>query len=328
MYDFFKIGMELAKATETTARAVMPLSGKGDKLKADEIAVETMRLELDQLNLNIRVLVGEGEKDNAPMLFKGESLGQRKGKRSSPCIDIIVDPLECTNNFARGLSDSLCVLGAAREGAMRNIPGTYMEQLLVPPAVLPLLVSKIDLDSPVDFVLKTIARQMGIPISNLTVIVQDRSRHAELILEIRKTGAGISLIESGSISAALKIIMGKSKRLNVLWGTFGAPEGLIIAMMAERSGYGFLGRIKPHDEKTRKETEQMGLSNLTLSSGDWVKREGVLLISCVHTSTLFAGVEYVRECRAMRVTTLLWTGKKKYLLRHLDGNCEEIEELT
>ncbi len=324
MNDFREIGLELARAVETTARATMPLSGKGDKNGADARAVETLRKALGEADFNMRVIIGEGEKDDAPMLYAGEVLGKRANQAGEPYLELIVDPLECTTNFAKGLPDSMCVLAAISENCVQTVPGTYMEQLLVPPAAAELMPDKISLDTPVEETLRLTAEGLGRTVGDLTVVVQDRPRHKELIEAIRAAGAGVSLIESGSISAALEIILEKPRRLNMLWGTFGAPEGLIMAFMAAQAGYGFLGRIKPHDDKTQDQTNDLGLLNRTLTAREWIRGKGVLVMSGIHTSTSLPGVEF--KDASMRVHTLVWTGGEKFLAVHVDGSLRELKK--
>lgn len=328
MLDFWETGRQLAQATESTARALMPYSGKGDKHEADGVAVRTLRESLNSLNLKLRIVIGEGEKDRAPMLYSGEQLGvpaDRTGEDG--VLDLVVDPLECTGNFARGLSDSLCVLTASPANSVQAVPGTYMEQLLLPPPVTPLLGKEIDLDVPVEKVLKLTADSLGRSLRDITIVVQDRPRHERLIADIRKVGAGVSLIPSGSISAALKIMLGSSKRLTMMWGIFGAPEGLVLALLANCSRYGFLGRIHPHDEKSREETKALGLAGKTLTGTEWITGRGVVVISGVHTSIVLPGVEYVPSGPSLRVHTLLWTNDVRRVVTHLDGKEESIRDL-
>ncbi|MEQ9364695.1 MAG: fructose-bisphosphatase class II [Leptospirales bacterium] len=317
-----ELGLELAGVTERAARAVMPYSGKGDKDSADELAVEAMRDALNQLDRRFHVVLGEGGKDDAPMLYSGEVLGRRKEQGpDSESYDLIVDPLECTTNFARGLPDSMSVLLAAPAGSVQAVPGTYMEQLLVPGEAAHLLDGDIGLDTPVAEALPRIAKAMGNEVSEMCVVVQDRPRHKDLIAAIRATGAGVSLIDSGSISSAFRVILGRSRRTHMLWGTFGAPEGVVLAFMAREAGSGFLGRVRPHDEATTAETRELGLENKTLRETDLVRSGGVIVLSGIHSSSLLRGVELVSRGgrRVHRVYTVLWTGDRQKLLVHEDG---------
>jgi fructose-1,6-bisphosphatase II len=322
-----KLAQDLASVTEYAARSVMPYSGKGDKHRADEVAVEAMRAALNRLDHRFRVVLGEGGKDEAPMLYAGEILGLRAADDTAQSYDLIVDPLECTTNFARGLPDSMSVLLAAPAGSVQAVPGTYMEQLLVPREAAPLLGGQITLDTPVDRALPMIAGAMGQKVSDMCVVVQDRERHRELIAQIRAAGAGVSLIDSGSISAACRVILGRSRRTHMLWGTFGAPEGVVIAFMARESGSGFLGRLRPHDEATTVETRELGLEGRTLNEKELVRSGGVIVLSGIHSSSLLRGVELVsrKSGPVQRVYTVLWTEGRQALLVHEDGELMRTE---
>lgn len=322
-----KLGIDLAGVTERAARAVMPFSGKGDKNTADQMAVEAMRDALRELDYRFRVVLGEGGKDDAPMLFSGELLGKdyttESGDPAQAQYDLIVDPLECTTNFARGLPDSMSVLLAAPAGTVQAVPGTYMEQLLVPREAAHLVTpdGEINLDTPVAEALAKIAAAQSLSVSEMCVVVQDRPRHEQLIAEIRAAGAGVSLIDSGSISSAFRVILGRSRRTHMLWGTFGAPEGVVLAFMARQAGCGFLGRIKAHDDATRAETAELDLEGKTLHATELVKAGGLILLSGIHSSSLLRGVELVErgERHIHRVYTVLWSDDRQKLLVHEDG---------
>ncbi len=316
---FKSTGYALAEATEATARAVMSLSGKGDKHGADHIAVETMRSVLDRLMLDVQIHIGEGEKDNAPMLFTGERLGQKQGEVEP--LDLVVDPLECTTNFAHGLPDSLSAILATPANVATHVPGTYMEQMLLPPGAAHLMSDQISFDSSVAANLDVISQATGIPVKDLTVVVQDRPRHASLISRLRECGAGISLITSGSISAAAEMILKPNGRINMLWGTFGAPEGLILAAMANLSGYGFMGRMAPHNELMKQRCHSMELMGKSLVASQWIGKSEVILFSGIHSSTWLPGVErhIIQNREVYTVRTLLWREGDIRLLTHIDG---------
>jgi fructose-1,6-bisphosphatase/sedoheptulose 1,7-bisphosphatase-like protein len=224
------------------------------------------------------------------MLYTGEKLGLPVETSEPLCA--VVDPLECTSNFARGLPDSVSVLMVARKGTIVPVPGSYMEQLLLPAELKDM--SSISLDMKPSELLPLVAGALEMRVPEITVVVQDRPRHQELIEQIRETGAGVALIESGSISAAAEIIRRKEGRYTMLWGTFGAPEGLIISFMAKASGFRFLGRVQPHNEKTEQEAEKYGILGRTLSQDEWVKQDAILLISGIHSSVWLDGVRRIK----------------------------------
>ncbi|MBI3396726.1 MAG: fructose-bisphosphatase class II, partial [Spirochaetia bacterium] len=197
---FDELAPHLAGITESVARAVMPLSAKGLKDEADHIAVETMRAGLEKLPVRMHVVLGEGEKDNAPMLYTGERFGTGKG----PVLDLVVDPLECTTNFSKGLPDSMSVLLALPEGKVQELPGTYMHQILVQGGAASVIDAS-SLDAPPQQLIRKVADKLKCEPGEITVVVQDRPRHKELIEGLRESGAGISLISSGSISAGVEV---------------------------------------------------------------------------------------------------------------------------
>ena len=214
---------------------------KMDKHNADKIAVETMRYELSQLNFRSRVIIGEGEKDDAPMLYEDEILGNGEIQ-----IDIAVDPLECTTNFAKGLPNSLTVLAFTEKDELHRVPGTYMEQWIASPQMKYPFVPEEGVESN----LEKLADSLNKKVSELLIVVQDRPRHKELIERIRKIGSGVSLIESGSLTCILDICLQKGN-YDALIGTYGAPEGLIGAVVAKATSSEFKGIIRAHEEKHR-----------------------------------------------------------------------------
>lgn len=231
----------LADVTEKTARITFPQFGKMDKKKADHIAVEEMRNLLGKLPFQSRVIIGEGEKDDAPMLYEDEILGGNDFQ-----IDIAVDPLECTTNFAKGLPNSMCVIAFTERDGLHRVPGTYMEQWVAPPQMKYPFNPKDDVKTN----LEKLADSLKKNISDLIIVVQDRPRHKELIENIRSLGCGISLIESGSLTCIMDICLSKGN-YDALIGTYGAPEGLIGAVIAKATGSEFKGIIRPHEEKHR-----------------------------------------------------------------------------
>ncbi|MBK8399418.1 MAG: fructose-bisphosphatase class II [Leptospiraceae bacterium] len=230
-----------AKVTEKTASKTFSQFGKMDKHNADKIAVETMRYELSQLNFRSRVIIGEGEKDDAPMLYEDEILGNGEIQ-----IDIAVDPLECTTNFAKGLPNSLTVLAFTEKDELHRVPGTYMEQWIASPQMKYPFVPEEGVESN----LEKLADSLNKKVSELLIVVQDRPRHKELIERIRKIGSGVSLIESGSLTCILDICLQKGN-YDALIGTYGAPEGLIGAVVAKATSSEFKGIIRAHEEKHR-----------------------------------------------------------------------------
>ncbi|MBK6607192.1 MAG: fructose-bisphosphatase class II [Leptospiraceae bacterium] len=229
----------IANVTEKTACKTFPEFGKMNKKKADQIAVEKMRLELSKLPFQSRVIIGEGEKDNAPMLYEDEVLGEAGFE-----IDIAVDPLECTTNFAKGLPNSLCVIAFTEKDGLHRMPGTYMEQWIASPKMKYPFEPK----ESVEKNLERLASCLQKNVSDLIIVVQDRPRHKELIEDIRSLNCGISLIDSGSLTCIMDICLEKGN-YDAIIGTYGAPEGLIGAVIAKATGSEFKAIIRPHEDK-------------------------------------------------------------------------------
>ncbi|MEO1088247.1 MAG: fructose-bisphosphatase class II, partial [Acidobacteriota bacterium] len=185
--------------TEAAALAAAHTMGLGEKTRSDHVAVEAMRNTLDHMDIAGRVVIGEGERDDAPMLYIGEEVGGRKGDQDAPQIDIAVDPLEGTDLCASGAPGSVAVLAAAERGGLLHAPDTYMEKIVVGPTAR----GSVHLDAPVPENLRNIARAFKREVSDLTVVVLERDRHAQLIADIRQAGARIRLIPDGDLSAGI-----------------------------------------------------------------------------------------------------------------------------
>ncbi|HMZ38012.1 MAG TPA: fructose-bisphosphatase class II [Leptospiraceae bacterium] len=319
MNPFHAKGLSLVLATDAASRAVMRWSGKDKKHEADHDAVEAMRVSLDSMPMAMRVLIGEGEKDQAPMLFAGERLGT--GKTGDPELDLVVDPLECTTNFSRGLHDSMSVLLAAPSGSIPAIPGTYMTQILLPPSpAADYFASRPAADSidpGIKNILGIVSKQNGINVSDMLVVVQDRPRHAEIIHGARSAGAGVALIESGSISAAAEILLRPNGRWTLLYGTYGAPEGLILAYMARVTGGYFAGRISPHHPLFAEQARELGLADQTLPASEWIVADGCLCLTGIHGNTFLRGV--MRKDQGLVTESLLWTADGVEKIVHENG---------
>ncbi len=335
------LSLDIAAATQDTARVLMPLSAKGDKFKADELAVQNLRQQLDTLPYSFRVVVGEGAKDKAPQLYEGEVLGRLKPQNiasfpntSHFCFDLLVDPLECTGNFAYGLPDAMVAVLVAPVNGIAQVPGTYMEQIIVPPCLTTLLAEEKSLSEirPSEFLRK--AQQiLAVDMAEICVVVQNRRRHADLIAEIRSVGAGVALIESGSISAAFELLYASNHRgrTHLLWGTYGAPEGIIGSFLARKAKAGFRGQIRPHDEQTQKQSKVLGLFGKELRPDDLVSPHSALVLSGVHSSTWLKGVEtWITDTpdrkRKQRVYSVIIYQDRIETCMHEDAKLQQIKD--
>jgi fructose-1,6-bisphosphatase II len=238
------LALELVRVTEAGALASARWIGRGDKIAADQAAVDAMRGVLDTVRMNGVVVIGEGEKDEAPMLYNGEQIGDG----SPPEVDIAVDPLEGTTLTARGMPRALSVIALSERGTMFDPgPCVYMEKLAAGERFKDLL----DLDRPLPDTLKLIADRKGTDITDVMVIMLDRPRHEEKLAEIREAGARVRLIADGDVSAALLAVSDRST-VDVLWGVGGTPEGVISAAAIKAIGGQQIGRLWPRDEAERK----------------------------------------------------------------------------
>jgi fructose-1,6-bisphosphatase II len=220
------LALEMVRVTEAAAIASSRFMGRGEKDEADHAAVEAMRRTMDEIEFAGTIVIGEGERDEAPMLFIGEEVGQRHGgdRRSVPEIDIAVDPLEGTNLVAYGQANAITVLAASEKGGLLNAPDTYLDKLCVGPIVA----GKVDIrESPTENIGR-IAEALGRRINDITVVILERPRHEALIAEVREAGARIKLISDGDLSAAISCAV-SGTGVHAVMGLGGAPEGVLTA---------------------------------------------------------------------------------------------------
>jgi fructose-1,6-bisphosphatase II / sedoheptulose-1,7-bisphosphatase len=212
--------LEFVRVVERAAIAAAHTMGQGDRKYADQVAVEAMRKEMETVDIDGTIVIGEGERDEAPLLF----LGEKVGREGAPPVDIAVDPLEGTNLCAMGAPNAIAVLAAAERGGLLNAPDIYMEKLVVGPSSK----GKVDINAPAEETLKTIATCLDREVHDLVVTVLDRPRHEKLISEIRKAGARIRLIADGDLSAGISAAV-TGTGVHAVMGTGGAPEGVLTA---------------------------------------------------------------------------------------------------
>jgi fructose-1,6-bisphosphatase II len=260
------LALELVRATEAAAMACARYMGFGDKERVDQAAVDAMRPVLGSVRMNGVVVIGEGEKDEAPMLFNGERVGDGTGAE----LDIAVDPVDGTTVTAKGLPDAVSVLGVSPRGTMFNPgPAVYMQKLVVPGAVA----GQVDLDAPIADTLHTIARHGDRKVSDLTVAVLDRPRHEALVKEIRAAGARIRFLIDGDVAGAIMAVT-PGTGVDLLAGTGGTPEGVLAACALRCLGGEMLGRLIARDDTERRAALDGGydldriLTTLDLVSGD------------------------------------------------------------
>lgn len=247
------LALEFVRVTEMAAIASARLMGRGDEKAADQAAVDSMRSMLESVDCRATVVIGEGERDEAPMLYIGEEVGSGNG----PELDIALDPLEGTTICAQGMPNSISVMAIAEKGNFLNAPDTYMQKIAVGPDCKGIIDIR---DSATDN-LKRIAEVKKVRVQDLTAIVLDRPRHESLIQELRESGCRIYLIGDGDVSAAIATANPNSG-IDVLFGTGGAPEGVIAAAALRCIGGDFQGILKPRNDEEIQRAAKMGISDI------------------------------------------------------------------
>lgn len=283
--------LEMVRVTEAAAVAASKLIGRGDEKAADAAAVEAMRKAFDTLAIDGTVVIGEGERDEAPMLFIGEKVGGAPGK--GPKIDIALDPLEGTTITAKAGPNSLAVLAAAEEGGLLNAPDVYMDKLAVGPGYPEGI---IDLaKSPTENV-RAVAAAKGVEPSDIIVCVLDRPRHGELIAELRSLGCGVVLIGDGDVAGVIAVT-DEDTTIDMYMGQGGAPEGVLAAAALRCVGGQFNGRLifRNADEKAR--ARKWGIEDLDriYKLEDLAKSDCIFAATGVTSGSLLEGVKYRRD---------------------------------
>ena len=244
-----ELALEFVRVTEAAALASARWLGRGDKIAADGAAVEAMRKLFDTVHIDGTVVIGEGEMDEAPMLF----IGERVGKLDGPQVDIAVDPLEGTNFVAKGMPGAIAVLAIGPKGSLLHAPDIYMDKIAVGPAAA----GKIDLDWPVERNLLAVADALGKPVSDVTLIVLDRERHGHIISKAREMGARVRLITDGDVSVAVATAI-EGSGIDIMLGRGGAPEGVLAAAALKCLGGELQGRLAPTDDAEKERMIAMG----------------------------------------------------------------------
>jgi fructose-1,6-bisphosphatase II len=280
------LALELARVTEAAAMASARWVGRGDKNGADGAAVNAMRLLINTVAMNGVVVIGEGEKDKAPMLFNGEQVGDGSG----PLCDVAVDPIDGTRLAANGMPDAISVLAVSARGAMYDPSAVfYMSKLVTGPEAA----GVVDLEAPARVNVAAVARAKGVEPHDVTVIILDRPRHADLIAEVRQTGARIKLITDGDVAGAIMAARAGSG-IDLLLGIGGTPEGVIAACAVKCLGGTILGKLAPRDEAEREKALAAG-HDLTrvLTTDDLVASDDAFFAATgITNGELLAGVRY------------------------------------
>jgi len=288
--------LEITRVTEAAAIAAARLRGQGNNKGADKAAVDAMRRELGKLPIRGKVVIGEGEMDEAPMLYIGEEVGTGEGPR----VDIAVDPLEGTTICAKDMPNALAVIAISEAGGLLNAPDMYMDKIAIGPGYPEGI---IDLDRPVAEVIADLAKAKGVPNREITACILDRPRHQELIEAVRKAGAGIRLIPDGDIAGVIWTTDPGQTGIDVYLGSGGAPEGVLAAAALRCIGGQMQGRLSPerHSEKERPEliarAAKMGIANIRrkYSMAEMAADDVIFSATGVTSGSLLDGVRFHGE---------------------------------
>lgn len=279
------LALDIVRITEAAALASARWLGRGDKEAGDGAAVDAMRVSFATLSIDGLVIIGEGEKDNAPMLFNGEKVGKGCG----PSLDVAVDPVEGTNLLAYGRPNAISVVGVAPRGSMFNPgPSYYMQKLVVAREARDV----IDLDAPVKDNLANVAKAMGKRVQDLVVFVLDKPRHEKLIAEIRQAGARIQLQTDGDVAGALMAVDPRSE-VDIMMGTGGTPEGVLAACAIKGMGGQLLARLDPQSYVEKEAITEAGIdAREVLTVHDLVRSD-----DCFFAATGISGGDFLRGVR-------------------------------
>lgn len=312
---------QFIRVTEQAAIAAAHTMGYGDGERSDMVAVEAMRRELGAMPIAGRVVIGEGERDEAPMLFVGEELGEHAGSEDGEAVDIAVDPLEGTNLCATGASGAIAVLAAAERGGLLHAPDIYMDKIVVGPTAA----GHIHIDAPVAENLRNIANALDRDVDDLTIVVLNRDRHRQLIEDIRSAGARIRLIGDGDLSAGIATAV-RGTAVHAVIGIGGAPEGVLTAAALRCLGGEIQGRLVASNDAQKARADALGITDLgrTYSTKDLAPGEEILFSATgVTDGQLLRGVRFFGA--GMRTTTLFLCRSQRLIrfvdtIRHEDTN--------
>ncbi len=288
----FDLSLEMLRVVEDAAIAAARTMGMGDPNVSDQAAVESMRRCLDTLAIDGTIVIGEGERDEAPMLFIGEKVGSRNHDKPIT-VDIAVDPLEGTNLCSTGGAGAITVLAASEKGGLLHAPDCYMEKIVVGPAAK----GAVDLEAPVKHNLKAIARRLQRGVDDLVVVVLDRTRHQKLIADIREAGARIRLISDGDLSAGIAAAVAGTG-VHAVMGSGGAPEGVLTAAALRCLNGEILGRLVVKDDAQKERMQQMGISdvNRIYTTPDLAPGRHLVFAACgVTDGNLLQGVRFTGD---------------------------------
>jgi fructose-1,6-bisphosphatase class II len=301
--------LEFVRVVERAAIEAARTMGQGDRKGSDHVAVEAMRREMETVDIDGTIVIGEGERDEAPMLYIGEKVGTRSG----PAVDIAVDPLEGTNLCATGAPGAIAVLAAAEQGGLLHAPDIYMDKLVVPGPAR----GQLDINAPVADNLKALARALDRDVEDLVIIVLDRPRHEQLIADIRKAGARIRLIGDGDLSAGISVAV-SGTGVHAVMGTGGAPEGVLTAAAMRCLNGEIQGRLVMTRPADADRMRKMGIGDLDriYRTEDLAPGRGVIFAAAgITEGPLLKAVRFFRD--GIRTECLVMT-TEPHQIRFID----------
>ena len=308
--------LELVRVTERAAIAAAMMRGRGDEIAADQAAVDAMRTELNRLQIRGQVVIGEGERDEAPMLFIGEKVGTGKG----PELDIALDPLEGTTICAKNLPNALAVIALTPRGGLLNAPDVYMDKIAIGPGYPAGLV---DLEMPPDEAIRRVAREKGVKPRQVSACILDRPRHAKLIEAVRKTGASIRLIGDGDVAGIIHATDPETTGIDIYLGIGGAPEGVLAAAAQRCIGGQMQGRLILDTDEKRARAARMGIDdpNRIYSTEDMASGDVLFAATGVTDGNLLDGVKFGHGVTTTHtIVTRSHTGTQRWIrTRHQIG---------
>ncbi|WP_422370211.1 class II fructose-bisphosphatase [Hoeflea sp.] len=282
--------LEIARVTERAAVAAARLRGRGDEMAADQAAVDAMRQELNRLPIDGTVVIGEGERDEAPMLYIGEEVGTREGAK----VDIALDPLEGTTICAKNLPNSLAVIAIAEKGSLLYAADVYMEKVAIGPGYP---ANTVSLNASPTENIHAVARAKGVPVERVTACILDRPRHARMIEEVRSTGAAIRLIGDGDVAAIIHTTDPDETGIDIYLGIGGAPEGVLAAAALRCIGGQMEGRLQLNTEEKLARAAKMGISdpNKIYTMDEMASGDVLFSATGVTDGNLLQGVRFGRD---------------------------------
>src|SRR5215510_3855312 len=284
------LSLEIVRVTERAAVSAARLRGRGAEKAADQAAVDAMRRELNNLPIHGTVVIGEGELDEAPMLFIGEEVGTKKG----PKVDIAVDPLEGTTLCAKNMPGAIATVAMADEGTLLHAPDVYMEKIAIGPGYPK---GVVDLDAPAEENIRNLAKTKGVRTAEITALMLDRPRHAELIAGVRKAGAAVSLITDGDVAGVIHTADAANTGIDIYMGIGGAPEGVLAAAALRCIGGQMQCRLVLDTEEKRERAGKMGIKDprKKYEIGDLVKGDCLFAATGVTNGALLDGVRFRKD---------------------------------